>query len=299
MDKDSILPLLPKSALELFQDGEDLNKLYLRATSIRNCLEDIVDTVFIHIIIFNKEISIRQWKRKILNDKIRYLNDYFPSDINKNINNIKSLGNKGTHPKGHKKLKEDDIDNTLQDLSKICEWTILAYFKKNGFPVDSWIPRVFSTLQPIYRIRILEELFTSYEINSNELAEHQTQAQYNSDNFIFMELKDMSEKDKKLDEITFVIKKLSMAYLKNKDYDKSIDFINKLFNDKIINERYKYELIDTINVLWKDIENLPISENINDTKISYSNVLKEITNNITKEEESLFITLFTAIISQE
>ena len=41
-------PLMPMNALEYFLDGESSNRLYLRATSIRNCLENIVETIFMY-----------------------------------------------------------------------------------------------------------------------------------------------------------------------------------------------------------------------------------------------------------
>lgn len=42
MDEKKLSPLMPNEALGYFLDSESSNRLYLRATSIRNCLENIV-----------------------------------------------------------------------------------------------------------------------------------------------------------------------------------------------------------------------------------------------------------------
>ena len=47
MDEKKLSPLMPTEALEYFLDSESSNRLYLRATSIRNCLENIVETIFL------------------------------------------------------------------------------------------------------------------------------------------------------------------------------------------------------------------------------------------------------------
>ncbi|HFU75062.1 MAG TPA: DUF4145 domain-containing protein [Arcobacter sp.] len=294
-DSDSILPLLPKSALEYFKDAEDSNKLYLKATSIRNCLENIVDTIFIHIVDHDDTINLNQWNNKKLFDKLTSLKNYFPEDIFQQIHNIRKIGNKGAHSKLHKELSEDSVNITLQDLSKLSEWTILAYFKKYGFKANTWLPTIFSTLQPIYRIRILESYFNSLSINNDEFINHLEKIQYNTDNFIFTNKEDITESDIELDEIILIIDKLSMAYLKNREYEKSLEFIETCFERKIINQRFKIEIIDKLGMLWNEIDNLPISNNILDTKKHFENIMKVIK----KEEETLFITLFTAVISQE
>jgi len=294
LEQDSILPLLPKSALEYFNDIDDSNKLYLKATSIRTCLENIVDTIFIHIINEDNNIDTKKWEKQDLYEKIKSLDSFFSKNRQKQLHQIRKVGNKGTHPKLHKMLKENDISISLNDLSKLSEWTILSYFQKYGFKINTWLPTIFSTLQPIYRIRILEPYFYSLKFENEELIKHLEKIQYNTDNFIFTRIEDVTDKEKELDEIILIIDKLSMAYLKNKEYEKSINFIKKLFNKNIINERFKNEMIEKLELLWKSFNHLPISQNIEETKNRFTEIMKVVK----KEEESLFITIFTAIISQ-
>ena len=166
-----ISPLMPEVALEYFLDGESSNRLYLRATSIRNCLENIVDTIFVHIL--NDE-QRKGWEKKNLFSRLSTLNDFFSDERSKQIHSIRKIGNKGAHQSGHKELKEEDINLSLNDLSLLCEWTIAAYFVKNGFTEHPWIPTVFSTLPPIYRIRTLEEVLAaeSTKIDPKDIINH-------------------------------------------------------------------------------------------------------------------------------
>lgn len=43
-------PLMPESAIEFYYDALSQKKYYLKAVSIRLCLETIVDTVFVHFV---------------------------------------------------------------------------------------------------------------------------------------------------------------------------------------------------------------------------------------------------------
>jgi hypothetical protein len=296
MEKKVISPLLPKVALEYFVDGKSDNRLYLRATSIRNCLENIVETIFVHIVDDERKMD---WKEHDLYEKINLLKDFFPKNIYKRLHNIRKIGNKGAHQSRHKELIERDIELTLSDLSQICEWTILAYFKKNGFVEHPWIPTVFSTLPPIYRIRILEELFSSQCFDQQELLEYQDEIQeycYKVTTGQAPQLppSEPSEKEKKLSGILLLIDKLAMAYLKNRERVKSIDFINDIHKKGDINDIFRKQMLDKLECLWGEIDNLPISENIEETKKKLDKILPAVK----KDEESLFITLFTAITAQ-
>lgn len=68
---------MPKEALEYFLDGESGNRLYLRATSIRNCLGNVVDTIFVHIL--NDEQK-KRWGDKNLLNRLNVLGEFFPDE---------------------------------------------------------------------------------------------------------------------------------------------------------------------------------------------------------------------------
>lgn len=296
VEENQTSPLMPQSALEYFSDGNSGNRLYLRATSIRNCLENIVETIFIHII---DDESKRGWEKLALYKKINLLSSFFPREINDRLHYIRKTGNKGAHQSGHKDLDETEVNITLDDLSKICEWTILAYFKKHGFIEHPWIPTVFSTLPPVYRVRILEELFNPNDIDKDEVVAHLESVQNFHHQLItgqieFTPQPEPTEEERKLGGFLLLIDKLAMAYLKNRERVKSIQFINELHDKGFINSIFKKQMLDKLDVLWREIENLPISANLSQTRDNLNKILPAIK----KEEESLFITLFIAITAQ-
>jgi len=171
-------PLLPEEAVEYLDDAKELRKNYLKAVSIRNCLEAIVDTVFIHIA--KAKGKAGKWHKKRLVDKIESLKNFFPDEILEVIHYIRKVTNKGAHQSGHKDLTEDEINESLGKINRICEWVIAGYLKKYGFVTESWVPTVLSTLQPIYRIRILEDLFNYFLKaikNKDELIKYQEDVQ--------------------------------------------------------------------------------------------------------------------------
>lgn len=289
MDNQNISPLMPKLALEYFNDGSANSRLYLRATSIRSCLESIVETIFIHIIEDEKN---KNWRELSLYRKLNHLDGFFPKEINDQLHSIRIIGNKGAHPSKHKELLEEEINITLDNLSKICEWTILAYFKKNGFVKHPWVPTVFSTLPPIYRIRILEEFFVQNGFDKSEVLASPESVKLSHHQLINGQFEFNSQI--KLGEFQLLIDKLAMAYLKNRERMKSIDFINNMHNEGFINSLFKEQMLDKLDALWKEIDNLPISASLENTRDNLNRILPEVK----KEEESLFLTLFTAITLQ-
>jgi hypothetical protein len=295
-------PLLPDDALEYFKDSSNLSyKNYFRAISLRSCLENIVETVFIYIA-SNTE-NRNMWLKKSLSQKIKTLESYFPKDIITSLHKIRKIGNTGAHQSNHHELDETEINSALDDISKVCEWTIISYFKKYGFNVNSWVPTILSTLPPVYRVRILEELFSYHEENldsKSNLIEHLSiaQQQWHRDvsNAIIssFEPATIPEEENKYPEIFLIIDKLSMAYLKNGSYEKGVEFIDQCFEKEIINDWFSYEMKDKLEMLNNEISNLPISRNLQDTKDIFKKILAEVEEN----EYSLFMTLFTAVVAQ-
>lgn len=94
--------------------------------------------------------------------------------------------------------------------------------------------------------------------------------------------------------VLLIIDKLAMAYLKSGDYPRSLEYIDECHNNNLINDRFKYEMKDKLQMLQQSIKHLPISKNLKETKIYFLKILSKIK----KEEHSLFITIFTAVVAQ-
>ena len=305
------VPLIPNSTMRYFQDSSELSyPTYMRVVGIRNCLENIVNTVFMYLT--TRESKEKWIKRTTLSEKINLTKDYFPNDIFDKIDNLRVLGNT-VHPdtEEHKNLTHQEITLALEDVSRICEWVIITYLKKNGFNQESWIPTMLSTLPPIYRVSILEELFSYFKekiLDKKELLDYLHYVQSSEESYMyamalgqmtFEEYKERTAKplprEKEFSQILLLVDKLAMAYLKNGNFDKSIEFIHFQYNENLINEVFKEQMIEKLNMLEQERHSLPISQNLEQTKEYFKKILTVVK----KEEYSLFITLFTAIVAQD
>lgn len=299
MKNESNLPLMPYDALNYLMDGKENYPFYLRATSIRNCLENIVETIFIHILNDEQKIG---WNKKNLNGRLNILEDFFPKNVSEKLHNIRKLGNNGAHQSGHDNLKELDIGIAIKDLSMVCEWTILEYFKKNNFIERNWVPTVFSTLPPLYRVHILESLIECKinEINPEEMNLYLKKVQEPPTLESIIEslsqpISPLTDEEVKFGGFLLLIEKLSLAYLKNKNIQKGYELLNDMLKKHIINEIFYQDMINKMELLQNDFNSLPISQNLTETRAK----LEKILPSIKKEDSSLFITLITAIVSEK
>jgi len=303
-ETDILAPLLSEDALDYFLDSADINsKNYHRATSLRVCLEHVVNTVFIHIagVNVNNEQERKNWVKKPLFDRINDLKSFFTDDVLDSFHRIRKIGNSGAHPEGHSDLTQNEIDSALEDLSGVCEWTLIAYFKKHGFCTESWLPTVFSTLPPAYRVRVLESLFQDIEerIDKKDLVAYLTKVQTDhsklfSGEISYEEFKKPIVDAKRFEEILLVIDKLAMAYLKSGADQKSFAFIDECYKKEYINETFVGQMNEKLEMLAEGMKNLPIASNIEETRAN----LKEIYKVVPEDERSLFITIFSAIIAE-
>lgn len=299
--------LIPEESIEYFFDAINIDqKKYLRAASIRFCLENIVETVFLHISGKNEVGKIKiKWKKATLGERIGMLQDYFPEEIIDKIRKIKKLGDKGSHPKSHDLITQNEIDYVLKDLSHVCEWSLLAYFLKYGFDIHPWLPTILSTLPPENRIRILEKLFdntVALVMNKEGLEKYQTalaikqDAILNGDFDVLLNVKELfgeTAEIKEFGQLHLLVDKLAMAYLKNNMYEKSLKFILDCFEQNLISDNYKNCMVYKIDDMKPELQQFNISRSISDARYKYKELLKIVD----KKDESLFVTIFTAVLA--
>lgn len=287
--------LIPYDALSYLNDGKEDNRLYLRATSVRNCLENIVETIYLYILNDSQKVG---WKKKNLHKKIQALEDFFPEHTSEKIHEIRKLGNKGAHQAGHKELKEEDIQLAIMDLAMICEWTILEYLKKNNFIERNWVPTIFSTLPPQYRVRILKSLIKDKtgEIDSEEMSAYLDKIQKPPTiEPLFRPASPLTTEELKFGGFLLLIEKLSLAYLKNKEIDKGYKLLEDMLEEGKINNIFYQQMAYKLEQLQSVLNSLPISQDMVETRLK----LEKILPSIKEEDKSLFITLLTAIVSEE
>jgi hypothetical protein len=305
--------LIPQNSLEYYEDALDLNqKKYLRATSIRVCLENIFDTVFLHICGINEVGKVKKkWKNSTLNQKVDMLRDYFPKDVFERVKEITSIGNNGIHAKSNNLITEEEIRLSLLDLSFICEWTITAYFHKYGFNVHPWLPTILSTLPPSNRIRILESTL-SHTVELLSTSDKQALKSYQSiltrkqnavDNDDILQIMEIDKQFtisdngdyQKFDQLHLLVDKLAMVYLKDGQYDRGVSFIKDCFTRDLISNNYKNCMLTKLEDMQPNLKQFNISNSINETR----NRFEELLAVVKEEEKSLFITVFTSIVAHK
>lgn len=301
MNEITIPPLIPDDALGYFDDAIVLPKKYLRTVSMRYCLESIVETVFIHIAKYEGNDS--KWNKLRLVDKIDRLKDFFPEQTLASIHEIRKVTNKGAHQTGHKEIDDGELSIIHRHLYKVCEWVIVSYIKKYGFHTQSWVPTVLSTLQPIYRISILKELFEHSLLlirNNQQLIDHLESVQDYHDRVFSGDFSALSEKPERTPEVIsceqvlLLIDKLAMALLKNDQTEEAHAFVKQCYDSGIVNYRFFHEMDEKLDDLDRDLDRSIIAQDIEQTRANLSKLIPAIKEN----ERSLFLTIFVAIISQ-
>ncbi|KGN00957.1 hypothetical protein IRP63_12195 [Clostridium botulinum] len=236
------IPLITPVSLKYYNKARIAkNDTYYRALDIRLCLEKISNDLLLQFFSSDEQTK---WNKLTLHDKLKKAETFMDPDIVNNIINTKIIGNNGVHEGEEANLKPEDIQHSLNSIQEFSLEIFLAYFKKFGFfhPNDSWVPVIFSTLPPIYRVKILKKYF-----------------QY--------------------DKSIHIIDKLAMALLKSNMIEESYSFIKYCLENKYLNEYEYYNFLEKLNILEEKLDKLPISQNFVDSKKNFNNLLDSIPEN--------------------
>ncbi|TCT17127.1 hypothetical protein EDC18_101425 [Natranaerovirga pectinivora] len=146
--------------------------------------------------------------KAIVHEKLMSSKEFLDSCIVEKPIAAKKTGNLGAHEGEEANVTDINIQLSLEAVSNFSIEMFVSYFKMNGFHnsgVSAWIPTVFSTLPPKYRIQILEKYF-------------------DYDNSIL------------------IIDKLAMAYLKDGLEEECFKFIDRCYKESLITE-YPLEIM--------------------------------------------------------
>ena len=162
-------------------------------------------------------------------------------------------------PLNHPNTKE--IKDGIDIVTNIFEDMVIDYFKKNSFEGEPLT--VLSALPPYNRVKILSEIWN--ENPKNEL----------------------------------VIDKLSMAYLKNNEYDKAKIFISSLVVQGDITTEYAVRQLDKLELLKSMQGKLNSSKSVIDTAKIFKEILGEKKTTEYSDFEKMFFILVKGYISNE
>lgn len=255
--KDVIIPLVSPLSRKYYDYASEQNeRKHHRAEDVRICLEYICDHL---IFIFVSDQDKKKWKKYKLHDKLKASENFLDEKLVDKLISAKIIGNEGVHKGEEGDYTEQDIIDSLNAIKEFSLEIFYEYFKRNGFDchIKSWIPTVFSTLPPIYRIRILEKYYN----NCNKSQ--------------------------------FVIDKLSKAYLKGGLEDEAREFLTNCYKKKEITAELYEVLNNGISLLKRNISKLPIAMDLEDSKKNFNKLLSVIE----ESERDIFICLMSIILN--
>lgn len=234
------LPLIsPLSRKYYLYAGEAEEKIHHRAVDIRVCLEYVCDEIVFQFV--SSEIQ-QKWKKYKLHNKIEAAKEFMNNTVVDGLLNAKGIGNKGAHDGEEGQYSSQDIVDSQEAIKQFSLEIFYSYFEKNDFgnPQDrTWIPTVFSTLPPIYRVTILHKYYSCYPS-------------------------------------PFVIDKLSKAYLKSGKKSEGINFLNECLNMKQISSEQFAVLKYDLDLLEQSFDKLHIANDLEMAKDNFNRLLPAI-----------------------
>lgn len=253
---ENVSPLVPAELLEEYNDIiDDSLRNVLRANSVRRYLEGSIE-IFMKKNI-TKEFGLKdsEWDKKDLFDQINLIGEYYNKKFEGKLHKVRKVGNKGSH--FGKVVSNEELRNAINIINNIFEYLVIEYFKKHKFGSEPPVLTLLSALPPRSRIKIIEGLGENRECNK------------------------------------WIIDKLSMAYLKNNQIDKSKDYLKECLDKKYINdEEYRY-FVEKIDLLNSQISKFDISKNIFDTK----RIFELLITDENYKNYSEFVELFFVLLS--
>lgn len=256
LDKE-ISPMIPEELLDEYNDimNNELRTV-LRATSIRRYLEGILELFVKNNILKNTGIAQEIWDENDLCNKIRMIGGYYDREIQRKFHKIRIVGNKGSHFGSN--VAEEEINKSILIINNIFEYLIIEYFKKHRFGSEAPVLTLLSALPPKSRVKIIEEIRKNDEFNE------------------------------------WTIDKLSMAYLKSGDIEKSKEFLKECLENNYIDDQGYDNYMWKMDALNANIDKFDISKNILDTK-RIVEVLTQSSESYKKYPE--FLELFLILLS--
>lgn len=235
---------------------EESGHKHHRGEDIRICLEYVCDQIIFNFVSVESQ---NHWSDYDLHDKLKASKSFLDKRIVNRLIEAKIIGNKAVHNGEEGDYSEEDINKAIKAIQSFSLEVFYSYFKRNGFDYQqqSWVPTVFSTLPPAYRVTILEKYY------------------------------------KNCNKSPFVIDKLSKAYLKSGSEKKAHEFLSKCCNNKEISIDI-YEILDNdISILKANLSRLPIASDLETAKENFNKLLPAIEDN----KRDSFVCLVSMILN--
>ena len=218
MENNEILMPINKKFIEVFEVFMDNNqRTKIRANNVRQYTEGIVDLILKDKIVATLKPN-EIYERINWGRKIKILQENYDVQIANNIQEIFRIGGDGSHFNGT--VKDADLQIIIDKVTHIVEDIFVKYFLEPEHKFGSEdIFTIFSMLPLKHRIYILENVSKHY---------------MNMD----------------------IVDRLSLAYAKNGEKNKAIDFLKESLKNGVIDKEYYNWKLRSINVLVNNLDEL-------------------------------------------
>lgn len=254
------VPLITPLAMKYYNNASCKEQMdYYRALDIRLCLEKLCDELIFEFVSSEHK---DKWNGYNLHNKLIAAKSFIDNIIIDNLLKAKRIGNTGAHYGEEGNIVDSDIENAKKYILEFSLNVFVSYFKKYGFDAQgiTWIPTVFSTLPPSYRVLILKEYYAT-----NPTA--------------------------------FVINKLSLAYLKDSRAEEARLFLKKCFDIGEIDKGMYVCLNDNLSLLEDafkiDIKRFSIASNLDEARDNFMRLLPSIK----EEDRNSFVILISMLLN--
>ena len=234
--------LIPMASTYFDKISNKDNEPYYRALDLRLCLEKICDD---YIYEFIDEDDKNTWNKRntSLASKLKISQKYLDTDIIDPLIAAKKIGNMGVHEGEEASFNEIEFEKAQKAIFDFSLEILVLYFKKYGYAKPdsegSWVPYIFSTLPPLYRVKVLRKYFES---------NHEP----------------------------IVIEKLAMAYAKSRCHNEMVEFLNLCLNKNYINGYQYISLIKEMVQIEENLEHFPIASNMKEAKENFVSACNNI-----------------------
>ncbi len=237
------IPLISPVALKYYEYAcDDSERIHHRAEDVRICLEKICDSIIVQLVSSDTK---RKWGNLKLHNKLESCKEFMNPEVVNKLLEAKGIGNKGVHDGEEGDFTKQDINDSLDTIKNFSLEVFFSYFVRNGFGdlmQGSWIPTVFSTLPPVYRIQVLEKYYA-------------------------------------IEPSVFVIDKLSKAYLKNNMKNKAYAFLSDCHNKGQLSNFELDYFMESLKVLEPNLDKFSIARNLDEAKRNFLDLLPAIDEN--------------------
>jgi len=236
-----------------------------RATASRRYTEMIIDLFLSKEL--KEEVGENKYYRMSLGERIKGIANTTSKEIIDTLYRIKDFGDKAAHFNPNVELREKDIEKISKDALGIFELILIDYFKKTDFHRTYNTAVIFSTLFPQIRANVLSKLYNNVYIRK--------------------------QKDRE------IFHKYIIALVKSNKANKAKEILRK-YKKKGVIDYIVYDIeMQSIKNISEGMrrDKLPIPQVIEDCKRNFEDVLKDISDAETHENEGL-INIINILLEQ-